>query len=130
VQGASPLRGGFTTTPHFHPSESRYKLKNLEIQAKFYTMAKNAKGKRPIYLGEPQTDKLLGIVMAMAGEVSVIRERLDTLERLLQEKEIMSLAEIEAYQPNAQTTQEREQWRIDYLARLLRMVEAEVEALK
>jgi predicted nucleic acid-binding Zn-ribbon protein len=91
-------------------------------------MGKKAKGKRPIYLDHLQTDQLLAIVMALAGEVSVLRERLDTLERLMQAKGVVSVAEIEAYQPDEQVTQEREQWRTDYLARLLRVIEAEVEA--
>lgn len=93
-------------------------------------MDKKAKGKRPIYFQDPEVDKLLAIVMALAGEVSVLRERLDTLERLLAEKEIISLAEIEAYQPDEQVMQEREQWRTDYIARLLRVIEEEVDALR
>lgn len=93
-------------------------------------MEKKAKGKRPIYFQEPEVDKLLAIVMALAGEISVLRERLDTLERLLEEKGIISLAEIEAYQPDEQVAQEREQWRTDYIARLLRVIEEEVDALR
>jgi len=46
-------------------------------------MAKKAKGKRPFYFDNPESDKLLAIVMALAGEVSVLRECLDTLERLV-----------------------------------------------
>jgi predicted nucleic acid-binding Zn-ribbon protein len=90
-------------------------------------MIKKAKGKRPIYFDDPQTDKLLAIVMALAGEVSVLRERLDTLERLVQGKGILSIAEIEAYQPDEQVVQEREQQRTDYIARLLRVIEEEVD---
>jgi predicted nucleic acid-binding Zn-ribbon protein len=90
-------------------------------------MIKKAKGKRPIYFDDPQTDKLLAIVMTLAGEVSVLRERLDTLERLAQAKGILSIAEIEAYQPDEQTAQEREQQRTDYVARLLRVIEEEVD---
>ena len=37
-------------------------------------MARKAKGKRPVYFDDPQIDKLLGIVLALAGEVSVLRE--------------------------------------------------------
>ncbi len=38
-------------------------------------MTKIAKGKRPVYLDNPQIDKLLAIVMALTGEVSVLHER-------------------------------------------------------
>ncbi len=92
-------------------------------------MAKKAKGKRPVYLDDPQSDKLLAIVMALAGEVSVLRDRLDTLERLAQAKGLVSIEEIEAYQPDDGVVQERERWRRDYIARVLRVVQEEIDAL-
>ena len=42
-----------------------------------------AKGARPKYFEDPATDRLLSIVMALAGEVAVVKERLDSVERLL-----------------------------------------------
>jgi hypothetical protein len=92
-------------------------------------MVKIAKGKRPVYLENPQIDKLLAIVMALTAEVSVLHERLDTIERLLEVKGILSPAEIEAYQPDAKIIQEREQWRAEYIARVLRVVQEELETL-
>ncbi|MBD2561857.1 MULTISPECIES: hypothetical protein [Nostoc] len=93
-------------------------------------MAKIAKGKRPVYLDSPQIDKLLAIVMALTGEVSVLHERLDTIERLLEVKGILSATEIEGYQPDTKVTKEREQWRAEYIARVLRVVQEELESLK
>lgn len=92
-------------------------------------MAKKAKGKRPVYFEDPQIDKLLAIVLALAGEVSVLRERLDTIERLAQAKGILSIEEIETYQPDEQVAGERSRWRADYLARVLRVLQEEVESL-
>ncbi|MGV0106905.1 hypothetical protein [Nostoc sp. DSM 114167] len=93
-------------------------------------MTKIAKGKRPVYLENSQTDKLLAIVMALTGEVSVLHERLDTIERLLEVKGILSTSEIEAYEPDVQVAKEREQWRAEYIARVLRVIQEEVETLK
>lgn len=93
-------------------------------------MTKIAKGKRPVYLENPQTDKLFAIVMALTGEVSVLHERLDTIERLLEVKGILSASEIEAYEPDVKVTKEREQWRTEYIARVLRVVQEELETLK
>ncbi len=93
-------------------------------------MTKIAKGKRPVYLENPQTDKLLAIVMALTGEVSVLHERLDTIERLLEVKGILSASEIEVYEPDVKVTKEREQWRTEYIARVLRVVQEELENLK
>jgi hypothetical protein len=59
-----------------------------------------AKGKRPQYFDDPATDRILSIVMAVAGEVAVLRERLDTVERLLEAKGSISRADIEAYVPD------------------------------
>ena len=92
-------------------------------------MTKSAKGKRPIYFEDPELDKMLAIIMALAGEVSVLRERPDTLERLIQVKGILSLEEIENYQVNEQVGKEREQWRTEYIARLLRILNQEIDSL-
>ncbi|MHC5596189.1 MAG: hypothetical protein ACYTXC_09575 [Nostoc sp.] len=92
-------------------------------------MAKIAKGKRPVYLENPQIDKLLAIVTALTGEVSVLHERLDTIERLLEVKGILLATEIEAYEPDAKVIKEREQWRGEYIARVLRVVQQELETL-
>lgn len=88
-------------------------------------MSKTAKGKRPVYFDNPQTDKVLAIVMALTGEVSVLRERLDTIERLLEAKGILAIADIEAYQPDDEVAKEREQWRAEYIARVLRVLQTE-----
>lgn len=93
-------------------------------------MAKKAKGKRPVYFDDAQSDKLLAMVMALVGEVSVLHERLDTLERIAQAKGIVLIEEIEAYQPDEQVAQEREQWRSEYIARVLRVIEEEVDSLR
>ncbi|MEA5537592.1 hypothetical protein VB834_00950 [Limnoraphis robusta Tam1] len=92
-------------------------------------MLKTAKGQRPVYLNDPQEDKMLGIIMALAGEVSVLRERLDTVERLLETKGILSTVEIENYQPDERISEQREQWRIEYIARILRILEEEIDGL-
>jgi len=85
-------------------------------------MVKKAKGKRPVYFTHPEIDKLFAIVMALVGEVSVLRERLDTIERLVEAKGILSIEEIETYQPDEKTEQEREKWRAEYIARILRTI--------
>ena len=86
-------------------------------------MAKRAKGKRPVYLDNPYNDKLLAMLMTLTSEVSVLRERLDTVERLLEAKGLISIKEIEAYEPDEQVSEEREQWRRDYVARVLRVLQ-------
>ncbi|MEH2246888.1 hypothetical protein [Nostoc sp.] len=90
-------------------------------------MPKIAKGKRPVYLDNPQIDKLLAIVMALTGEVSVLRKRLDIIEQLLEVKGILSPTEIEAYEPDAKVIKEREQWCAEYIVRVLRLIQEELQ---
>jgi hypothetical protein len=41
------------------------------------------KGRRPDFFEDSAVDRLLSLTMAVVGEVAVLRERLDTVERLL-----------------------------------------------
>lgn len=90
-------------------------------------LRRRAKGARPYFFEDPTSDKLLSIVMALAGEVSVLRDRIDTLERLGTERGEVGVSDVEAYQPNAKVRAERDVWREDFLNRLLRIVHDELE---
>ena len=39
-----------------------------------------AKGGRPRYFPDPASDRILAVVIALAGEVSMLRDRLTTIE--------------------------------------------------
>ena len=88
-----------------------------------------AKGKRPAYFADPATDRTLSIVMALAGEISVMRERMDTIERLLDAKGAISRSDIEAYVPDTAAGKERGLLIKDYIARIMRGVQQDMEAL-
>lgn len=90
---------------------------------------RTAKGRRPYFFDDPNIDKLLAMIMALAGEVSVIRERLDTHERLAQKKKWASHQAIEDYKPDDITEAFRAQWRADYIARILRIVQVELDQI-
>jgi hypothetical protein len=89
-----------------------------------------AKGKRPQYFDDPAMDRTLSIVMALAGEVAVLKERLDTVERLLEVKGAISRADIEAYAPDRDAAFERGAATREYVARILRAVQQDMEALQ
>ncbi|NQV81188.1 MAG: hypothetical protein HQ495_11595, partial [Alphaproteobacteria bacterium] len=72
---------------------------------------RTAKGRRPYFFDDPNIDKLLAMIMALTGEVSVIRERVDTHERLAQGKKWASHQAIEDYKPDDVTEAFRAQWR-------------------
>ncbi|WBH18019.1 hypothetical protein [Sphingomonas radiodurans] len=90
---------------------------------------KRAKGKRPDYFADPATDRLLSIVMALVGEVSVQRQRGDTLERLLAAKGIVTPEEIEGFVPDRAAAEERGVATKAYIARVMRGVQQAMEAM-
>jgi hypothetical protein len=87
-------------------------------------MSAKAKGKRPQFADDPLIDRLVAMVMALAGEVSVLHERQDTVERLLDRSGGLQLADIDAYEPDETVLEDRERWRTAFLDRVLWIVQA------
>jgi len=85
-------------------------------------------GKRPYFL-DAEVERVLAITMAAVQELAVARERIDTLERLLEVKGVLTRAEIETFVPNADQAAERGLWTQEYIARVLRIVQQEGEAI-
>lgn len=90
---------------------------------------RRAKGRRPQFLQDPAVERVLSIAMAIAAELAVARERIDTLERLLAERGVLNAADIEAFQPDAAAQAERHEAGRAYIARVLRIVDQDVQAL-
>jgi predicted nucleic acid-binding Zn-ribbon protein len=89
-----------------------------------------AKGKRPEYFNDFATDRLMSMVMALVGEVSVLRQRQDTVERLLAAKGVLTRAEIERYTPDPTAAYERGVEAKAYIARVMRGVAQALEAME
>ena len=89
-----------------------------------------ARGERPRYFEDPAVDKVLSITLALAGEVAVLRDRLDTLERLLEERRAVSQAEIDHFMPSAEIRAARDAWRDRFLDVVMRSVRQELESLE
>lgn len=70
------------------------------------------------------------MVMALAGEVSVLYDRLDTHERLAETGTPATPASIDAFELTEDIEKVRDQRRSEYLARVLRIVTEELERLK
>lgn len=64
------------------------------------TLLRTAKGTRPEFFDDPAIDQLFAIVTALAAEASVAFDRIDTLERLLEQQGTLSPGAVEAYRPN------------------------------
>lgn len=88
-----------------------------------------SKGGRPYFLEDPAVERVLNISMAIAADLAVLHERLDTIERLLEAKGHLSRQEIEVYVPDDAAAEERQTWHARFSARILRIVQQEVEAV-
>lgn len=91
---------------------------------------KKAKGKRPEYFDDPEDERMLSILMAVVGEVSVLRERLDTVERLLESKGSITRADIDSYEPDRDAAYERGAMTREYIYRVMRGPQQMVEELE
>jgi len=90
-------------------------------------LARTAKGKKPQYFSDPAIDKLLSMVLTLAGELSVTRQRLDAVERLIEQHGLFSQEEIDGLEFSEEALKAREQQRAEYLSRLMRTVQMDLE---
>jgi hypothetical protein len=79
------------------------------------------KGKRPYFFDDPAIDQVMTFILELLTELSVVRERVDTIERLLDSKTSVTRADIENYRPDAEVEAERLLWRDAYVKRVLRL---------
>jgi hypothetical protein len=85
-----------------------------------------AKGRKPQYFHDPATDKLHSMVLALTQELSVARDRIDTLERLIERAGLFPASAVEAYLPTAEEAAVRSDRRAAMLSRVFRATEKEM----
>ena len=90
-------------------------------------LSRIAKGKKPIYLDDRSIDNLMAMIMTLTQEVSVLRDRLDTIEVLLSEKETISLEDIDNFVPSDDVVMQRKEKRQLLLKRVLLPLEKDLE---
>jgi hypothetical protein len=93
-------------------------------------LERNARGKRPQFYETPGLDEAMSMIMVLANELSVVRDRLDTVEKVAEAKGVMLEAEIEAFEPDQATLEARELRRQDFLARLFYLARKQAAELQ
>ncbi len=91
--------------------------------------ASKAKGKRPRHFQSAEAERTLNIAMVLAQELAVARERIDTLERLLEANGTLRRQDIDSFMPSASQAVERGEWTAAFIARVLRVVQQEIESI-
>ncbi len=90
----------------------------------------NARGKRPLFYATPGMDEAMSMILVLANELSVVRDRLDTVERVAAAKGVILDAEIEAYEPDHAVLEARELRRQDFLSRLYYLAKKQAAELQ
>jgi hypothetical protein len=93
-------------------------------------ISRTAKGQRPRNFSDPAIDKLVGISLSLASEVSVLRDRLDTIERLIQRHGLFPRSAIDEFEPSPAEQAERARQRAEYLERVLQVVHRDLDELR
>jgi hypothetical protein len=86
-----------------------------------------ARGKRPVYFSDPAIDKLMSMLLAVVAELSVTRDRLDAVERLLHERGVLARGDVDAFEPDDAVRTERETSRAAFIERVMRVVSMELQ---
>jgi hypothetical protein len=81
-----------------------------------------AQGNRPQYFNDPNMDQMHAMILALATEVSVLFDRFDAVERILDEKGVLTRADLERWQPSEVADEERKAKRDALIRRLFRSV--------
>ena len=85
------------------------------------------KGRNPHFFNDANIDRLLTMVMELASEVSVMRDRLDTHERLSAKHGVYTEDDVENFSPSEEEAVAREEWRGKFLDRILNALYTEYD---
>jgi hypothetical protein len=82
------------------------------------------------YAEAREVDRLLAIISALAGELAVLRARLDTHERLAAQPGSFDRARVESYVPSAEVLAERQADTAALIERVFEPIQQDLEALR
>ncbi len=92
--------------------------------------ARVPKGERPTFFDDPSVDRLWWVMLAMLGEVSTLRDRLDAHERLAARHGLYTPADVDAFEPTEDEAKARTAGREALVERTLRSITIEMEAAR
>lgn len=92
-----------------------------------FNVKRTIRGRRPRFFDDRAIDQLHGMVMAMATEMAVLYERIDTMERVAARKGVMLREELAGYVPDEAAQADREAWRQRLLERMFYLYREELD---
>lgn len=88
-------------------------------------MVRSARGKRPNFYEIKGLDEIMSMVMVLAGEVSVLSDQIDLIQRVAKQKGIDLAEGMAAYSFSQEELETREARRQDMLGRLFYLMKKE-----
>ena len=85
---------------------------------------------RPQYLDSKDADKVVMMLLALAADVSALRDRIDTHEALAEKRAAPTSTRVESFKLDARRRSAREAQRHAMIGRVLRVLTAEVDVLR
>ncbi len=74
------------------------------------------------FLGDPIVDKVMKVVMALASETYVTRDRLALIEKKLNEKGVVYSEDLDSYQPTDEEQAAIDQRRDEFVSSILKPI--------
>ncbi len=94
------------------------------------SLPSSVRGKRPAFHEQASIDRLIAMVLALTSEVSVLCDRLDTIETLGERAGWLAGGAIDAHVPSQDERAAREARREAMLARVFHILKAEIAGLE
>lgn len=85
------------------------------------TIPKAVKGRKSVFFDDPAIDQLMTFITELLTELSVLRDRVDTLEQLLEDRAVVTRADIEHYVHDDAGEHRRAEARKALLERVIRI---------
>lgn len=110
-------------TPPKRATGSRQRTTGAIGSSRAVHLPRIAKGRRPEFHDDPSIDHLFAIVTALTAEISVLFDRLDTVQRLLAAAGVVPRDALAGYVPDATTAAARAEHRDELLRRVFNVLE-------
>lgn len=93
-------------------------------------LPRTVRGGRQTFFDDPAVDKLVAMVLALSGEVWVLRERLAAVEGVAAAAGTFTTADVERYAFSPEEAQQLGLLRREFLGNLFRVLDEQVEAAR
>ena len=75
---------------------------------------------RPVYLDNPLLDRMMSVILDLATQLYVLQDRLAVVETFLEERQVVSRAQLDTWEPTPEQRSELRRRRDEFVASILR----------